>query len=185
MLSEISELHVCIVLFVGVVAWKMLPLLCSIIFNSIFSNFRSSFGPETLPSGLCMREFYSWHQCFHNMVNFYSGKQLKIVCGSLGIGIHAPFFEYGGPNYSTLSDFKNSYGSWDVHCWLEDKDGNVFDIFTPHMVRVERMRGKRTAYRARDVVSGSKAHLQRMGLVYIPAPKTIQREICKSMQHWH
>lgn len=90
-------------------------------------------------------------QAWYNSEHVYKSLNLKVVAGSLGIGIHQPFYEYGGLDYTTLDDFKNSpytkknifgYRSWDAHVWLEDDAGNVYDVITDYMILVAKIMSK-------------------------------------------
>lgn len=138
---------------------------------------------QYFPCGIFLHQGHSWYQAHVNMGGVYAMLDLTIVCGSVAVGHQPPFFVYGGPAYFSVNDFKRSDGSWNAHCWLEDKEGYVFDIFTPYMEDMAARHKKRTAFCARSIISGCcKADLKRLGLVYIPAPKATQRTICKAME---
>lgn len=73
----------------------------------------------------------------------------RIVVGSIGIGMgDDPWFEYGGRDFEKYHHFESSPftntkdGVWDAHVWLEDRHGNVWDIVTPYMKTVAKLRNK-------------------------------------------
>ena len=115
----------------------------------------------------------SYHDCWcqwnalQNLEKF--GKPLKRVFGSVAFN---GWFEYGGPTY-TLKKFQEN--PRDSHCWLEDKDGNVYDYCQPSWL----------AYAIQNKHFGklplgvefrgtSKKELQAQGLTYVPAPADAQ-----------
>jgi hypothetical protein len=107
-----------------------------------------------------------------NMRNAYKDKGLKLVIGSLGIN---KWFEYGGKNWG-MAEFMlkvDGYTS-DSHCWLEDKDGNVYDcLFSQYELWVAIRTDK--PMRRKGVLEGvSKADLLKDGIEYVPAPKDVQ-----------
>ena len=147
--------------------------------------------PYHLPTGqLCFP-----HQCFvqatHNKDHVYKRLNLRVVVGSLGIGRHSPFFEYGGPSCTVVKDFVSSTADpeatlWDAHVWLESEAGEVYDIFTPHMNFVSDQRNPphdRVGLAVDSVIERkSKSELEEVGLHYVPAPVVVQRVILTKMK---
>jgi hypothetical protein len=113
-------------------------------------------------------------QAWFNRDHFYAGLNLRPVMGSLGIGQGDPFYEYGGLAYRSLADFieNGKDGSWDVHMWLEDEEGNVFDIVTPLMEDAARINKKQLSQLSSlSRVEGlTKAWLRDRGLHYVAVP---------------
>jgi hypothetical protein len=130
--------------------------------------------------GLVLCENGCYLQAKYNMEHAYAGRGLTMVVGSLGIGMHKPFFEFGGPHYTTVAQFKmcsipGGRISWDAHAWLEDKDGRVYDIVTQGMTHCALAWGKDTSFKTGNVVEGvDKPTLAHRGLVYMPAPEFTQ-----------
>ena len=117
-------------------------------------------------------------------------KEFRMVAGSLGIGTREPFFEYGGPDMRTVSDFRNSKFTrktgdgigWDAHVWIEDKEGFVYDVVTPHMKNVAFIHDKELAANDGDILFMiRKADMTQMGLHYIEADKMCQEVLLRSM----
>jgi hypothetical protein len=111
---------------------------------------------------------------FINLRHHYKGKGLKLVIGSLGIN---RWFEFGGRDW-TKSDFaKKMSGSFqtDSHCWLEDKDGNIYDyLFDDYDFWVKFRTNK--PMRRKGLLEGvSKTDLRAVGIQYIPADKDTQQ----------
>lgn len=149
---------------------------------------------------LCIRGHSFWNCAYNQRRGPWGDKGLHTVVGSLsvdGVWTHGgPTFQstadfksdttvdYIGDveGYSHLVDnlqnevrnFDTSRatdGNYNVHCWLEDKDGNIFDFYdfkaftefsTPPHELIEGM---------------SKHALAMMGVVYMPAPDATQVEI--------
>lgn len=121
-----------------------------------------------------------YFQARYNMEHAYAQHGLRTVVGSLGIGAGRPFFEYGGPDYTTVKHFMMGRGargriSWDAHVWLEDEDGCVYDVATQAMMRCADAWGKDISFCAGQVYEGvDKASLAQQGLVYLCAPQPAQ-----------
>lgn len=139
---------------------------------------------------------------------------LHVVCGSLAFGSNDdPWFEYGGRDWTRFKHFMNSkliIGNTqfnvssknktghktlqDVHIWLEDDEGNVYDIVQTHFKIIEQqMRDYPELYRNNsnivpgkqiigfkegDVIQGmSKDELKTKGLQYFPAPPETSKQL--------
>ena len=108
--------------------------------------------------------------CIQAMVNqmIYrrTGQKLRIVTGSLGLGIQNPFFEYGCDSSNITS---RHVQKGDFHTWLEDTNGNVYDMVTGYMVLISQLRGKTYSFEHNDRIEGkTKTSLRAKGLHYIP-----------------
>ena len=67
---------------------------------------------------------------------------------------------------------------WDAHCWLEDKNGGVFDYSFRMYEVVSVLRvWKCGDLRAGEVLGESKAACVKRGLTYVPAPPKVQEWI--------
>jgi hypothetical protein len=107
----------------------------------------------------------------------YAGVDLHIVGGSLGLCDPAPtWFEWGGNArpHTTVNQFRT-----DIHFWMEDASGNVWDVLDSYLMRVvvpvhgKKVKTKKFRF-GRFVTGMPKNELQTRGLVYIPAPAHIQ-----------
>lgn len=105
--------------------------------------------------GACLK------QAMYNKSHAYSN--CVIVVGSLGIGTEAPFYKYGGGSFTSFADYRNSpytkldaQGSlkWDVHAWLEDHQGNVYDIVTLSMLNCAVQRDKQLLAEPLKIIAG-------------------------------
>jgi hypothetical protein len=137
---------------------------------------------------------YCGVQATYNKAHAYQHLHLRVVVGSLGIGKQNPFFEYGDRHYQhisqffrpALSSFEGSFGNLfeglfggsDMHVWLEDRDGKVFDIVEQNMILVAQWRKLSVSVKAGDIVEGvTKEELRRKGLHYVPANARILDEL--------
>jgi hypothetical protein len=100
----------------------------------------------------------------------------------LGIGKRDPWFEFGGENWDRVAQFKKQSGDlfgrrqWDVHVWLENEDGEIFDVISQHVVQVARIRRKKVDCVAGQVIDGvSREVMADKGLTYVDAP-----EVCSA-----
>jgi len=136
-------------------------------------------------------------QSIYNLENGYSDRNLKIVVGSLGIGIKTPFYEHGGLDRKTVSQFlrpyipssfrgtvkRNTFSGSDIHVWLETCDGGVYDIVDPLWLNVAFVRGLDLHVDLRQILENKdKDDLRKIGLHYYPAPEALQLEIIKAMK---
>ena len=131
-----------------------------------------------------MNKLYNAHlwcfvNAYLNQQGIYKALDLKMVVGSVGWN---DWFEYGGKGW-TLLDFikaKKGYTSWDAHCWLEDKEGKVYDFISQTDDLYTRFRtGK--GLKVLGVVEGmTKADLLAKGIEYIPGDEATQYAIFKN-----
>jgi hypothetical protein len=137
-----------------------------------------------------------------NQQHVYAGvkPRLKVVIGSLGLGVvaqgtalddpkHGAWFEFGGLKHSKVEDFqKNAFlsmaeGRYDMHAWLEDDMGRVYDLFTLDLQRFATHWGRSLCKALQSTQSPvlleqkPKRDLAAMGLHYVPASLDAQRAI--------
>jgi hypothetical protein len=129
-----------------------------------------------------------WQQAVFNLEHAYKDQNLKLVLGSLGIGKRDPWFEFGGENWDRVAQFKKQSGDlfgrrqWDVHVWLENEDGKIFDVISQHVVQVARIRRKKVDCVAGQVIDGvSREVMADKGLTYVDAPEVVQRVILAAL----
>lgn len=130
-----------------------------------------------------------WQQARFNQAHAYRHIGLKLVVGSLGMGKTSPFFEFGGDTWSTVKSFKKEapdlFGrtQWDVHVWLENDEGAVYDVVSWHVVGAAMKRRKVVEFTLGQIIEGStKAALVARGLVYVAAPELVQRVILHALE---
>jgi len=127
---------------------------------------------------VCCINGYTLLTCVFNTNYAWRNEQLHFVAGSFAIGKHeeGPFFEYGGPNHVTFHDFAPK-GKGNVNMyWLEDIDGNIYDVVTPSICEVAAMRGKKISYLEHDVIcKKTKLECSKRGLHYFPASHIVQK----------
>lgn len=147
----------------------------------------SSFYDKDL--NLLMGEGNCYFRALYNQQAYSSrGLKLKLVHGSLAYRKKNGkfFFELGNPEYKTLKDFlnpkytfrapakegegKGKIFSVDIHTWLEDDEGRVYDIYEPYFDELDNSDVK--GFRAFDPIESiNKDHLKEYhGLWYVPAP---------------
>jgi hypothetical protein len=119
-------------------------------------------------------------QCSLNKMSpKYKPLNLRIRVGSLGLGIGEPFFEYGGDQYKTIGDFVNN-GTMDMHAWLENDKGQIYDVHFHQWDRIATFRNKQVMttlsntnpeeeWNAMDPLT-----LAQKGFHYLAAPESIQ-----------
>jgi len=82
---------------------------------------------------------YNDNQCMFNVMKNKDGVfkhlNLKIVGGALGLG---GWFEFGGKDWSHTKYMSKPN---DIHFWLEDDKGNVYDYIQPSWNLVAKIRG--------------------------------------------
>ena len=122
-----------------------------------------------------------------NQAVAYKNLGLKIVVGSLGLGRgQNPFFEFGGRDCKDVRHFKEKKFA-DLHVWLQDSVGGVYDIFYPQYENiVAYRRGVPTTFRGKTVIEGmSIRELAEKGLHYVPASEMAQNVILKILYQKH
>lgn len=118
-----------------------------------------------------------------NKRHYYKDKNLKLVVGSLGFN---GWYEFGGRLWTT-EDFMKTFKqrdcpSFDVHVWLEDEEGNVYDYIFDEYNTISQIRtGKKLKMRGL-LEAKSKRELLRAGLAYVPASESTQVSIM--VQYW-
>lgn len=121
--------------------------------------------------------------CLMNLknMNALAGKSLKIVAGSLGLCDPPPvWFEFGGTGSEThtvVHQFTNPTTT-DVHFWLEDEDGNVWDVVDEYLhatvAPFHRKRIDTSEFLEGSLINGiSKERLKERGLAYIAADPSV------------
>lgn len=123
---------------------------------------------------------YTQGQCFmnadKNVRSAYSGLDLHLVIGSLGLNGH---FEYGGKDWTErdwIVKGRKGQGSWDAHCWLEDKDGNVYDYCFAHYLECAKQWKKGDIAQLYEGVleAVSKEECAKRSMEFVAAPPKIQ-----------
>lgn len=149
---------------------------------------------------ICDRSNHCIVTALYNKDYCYKSKNLRAVAGSLGLGANTPFFEYGSPDYTTISQYlrpalaadlidvlrkKGKSGMLsgsDFHLWLEDGDGNVYDVVDSVWLHIAMFRRLRVHARTKQIIKNqSKQSLKELGLHYIPAPENIQSELVSAI----
>lgn len=116
---------------------------------------------------------------YYNRQRCYVDLGLHLVSGSLGFGKKTPrWFEFGSETYCTAKDFMSALGSWDWHVWLEDGDGNVWDVVPDIWHPLAKTYGRHFSFgsdKETVVMEGlSKAEAKKHGLEYVPADESTQ-----------
>lgn len=107
---------------------------------------------------------------------------LRLVVGSLGIGMDDPFWEYGGPTYKNLKQFRMNGVSeqLDGHVWCQDEQGLIYDVVTSYMIKVAAIHQKKIGLKDKMIVKKvSKDSLVKLGFHYMPAPTSIEKDLLK------
>jgi hypothetical protein len=110
----------------------------------------------------------------------YKALNLRVVVGSLGLGIgpEKPFYEYGGDHYTTIRQFTRD-GTMDMHAWLEDEKGQIYDIHfywwdTLASFRIKRVTSTLTKdNNVEEWCAMDKSILAERGYHYLAAPESI------------
>lgn len=137
-----------------------------------------------------VREGNCYLQALANKAYAYdpTGLKLQLVAGSLGMRTPAGEFGiFGSMAAQTLPDYLDPKDltpeqqramaqepdeSIDAHVWLESPSGDVYDVVTPVVAALGKMRCRVFGFGPMEAVEGvSKAALKRRGLIYRPAPK--------------
>jgi hypothetical protein len=123
--------------------------------------------------GICL--FMAWY----NQTHKYAPLKLHVVHGSLGFGT-PPFFEMGGQYNRVVADYHRG-NSFNMHTWLEDAEGNVYDVVQPDWPPVAKFNQKEIYVTAwLELEKLSRKELRDMGLTYKRAPK-VTNEILDGM----
>lgn len=146
------------------------------------------------------------HQAWFNQEHAYKEKGLRVVFGSLGLGSgNDPHFEYGGRNHRTWSDFQSFKPGMsallspadraalarkvDIHAWLEDAMGNVYDVCFPEWTLFAAVHRRAMPEKVRGgcVLNGVSKDVARTeyGLHYVPAPPETHEVIEKCIKKLH
>lgn len=113
---------------------------------------------------------YCQYNTYHNKFHTFKDLNLKIVGGAVGI---SGWFEYGGKSWK-MKEYKQK--PTDIHFWLEDKNGNVYDYIQPHWNWVAKTRGVDYNFPNVELLGVSKGEIKRLyGIEYIPAPIKTQK----------
>lgn len=132
--------------------------------------------------------------CFGNCamnidtLQLIAGVELDVVAGSLGLCDPAPtWYEWGGTGgkvYTTEERFNTCRvtGLPSVHFWLADSDGKVWDIMDHYLIHTVMPAHKKkvdmSGFALGRVITGeSVGTLKARGLLYVPAPPDIQRNL--------
>jgi len=125
---------------------------------------------------------YVENDCYYNacankpIYEKNTGKQLKVVIGSLGLNGH---FEFGGKDWTANNFYENPL---DSHAWLEDDAGNVYDYIFSGYGYCATHWGKEVSFPLNyEIVGMSKEELKsKYNLEYVKASRTIQKDIWKN-----
>jgi len=122
--------------------------------------------PETeafmdMTNNLLKGEYNSIFRAWFNQTHKYASLNLKMMAGSLGFGYNnSPYFALGSAKATTADFFINNPDNEytkglddegkpiryafqvDLHCWLEDDEGLIYDVFEHHWVEEARDRGR-------------------------------------------
>jgi hypothetical protein len=130
-----------------------------------------------------------WQQAKFNKEHAYRQLGLKFVVGSLGMGKTSPFFEFGGEAWDKVKTFKKTapdmFGrtQWDVHVWLENDAGGIYDVVSWHVIGAAAQRSKVVDFSPGHVIEGlTRDALAARGLVYVAAPELVQRVILHALE---
>ena len=134
---------------------------------------------------------YVERNCFFNALlnlpamEILAGKDLQLTAGSLGLCSPGPaWFEWGGTKdvpHTTVSQFSKCPVTSlpDVHFWVEDGDGLVYDVLDPYLTAVVAPYHKKQI-ETEGLVHGvailgkSKLELESFGLKYLAAEPLVQ-----------
>jgi hypothetical protein len=124
--------------------------------------------------------------CLYNIQILRQDKRftnVKIVVGSLGIGVVGPFFEYGHRYERKFRDYLNPFGSLDAHFWIQctekkSRQTLIFDNFyDQYYCMVAETRGKRLTISGEQIFFKTYDELKSLGLHYVP----IKNELLKTL----
>lgn len=157
-----------------------------------------------LRAGLFMADDMAIHVAWFNRVHAYADLDLHVVHGSLGIGAGTknPVYAYGHADWRMAYEFLASKETHrmpghpkelafvDMHSWLEDDQGRVFDVVSGQIKAISRSYSRRLVLPEWTVIERmSKDDLIDIGLHYVPAHPSAQplldRIVTRSMLWRH
>ena len=111
-----------------------------------------------------------------NRKNAYKHLNLKIVGGGLGLD---GWFEFGGKDWK-LKDYLKK--PTDIHFWLEDEEGNVYDYIQKSWNLVAKIRGVYSKFPNVEIKGMSKAEIKRLYKIeYVPAEEVVYKVCYKKV----
>lgn len=132
-------------------------------------------------------------QSWFNKAYVYPHLLLKVVYGSLGVGAEADkpaFFEFGNPSCHTFQELANlgmmardpetgKMNVFDLHCWLEDEQGRIYDVATSimHAVSIFQEREYHYGKDNHPLQAVTREEAKSKGLEYVPFPTEMQQVI--------
>lgn len=142
-------------------------------------------------------DMYCYDQALYNSTHMspphVAKGELRMVLGSLGVGVTDPFYDVGRVEYTTVEHFRNSRYthlnvdgsvSWDAHVWLEDSKGRVYDTVSLSVMRCAHLHRKEIGFSYRHIICGmTKLDLARLGLHYVAAPVHTQSCILRKLRY--
>ncbi len=107
----------------------------------------------------------------------YKDLNLEIVGGTLSLD---GWEEYGGSNRKSLQDWLKNHT--DIHYWLEDKEGNVYDFLFEHFNYCAKKHNKYCKFPNIELQGVPKNVIeQKYKIKYIPTSKIISKVLFKKM----
>jgi len=111
-----------------------------------------------------------------NKKGAFKDLNLKIVGGGLGLD---GWFEFGGKDWK-MKDYLNK--PTDIHFWLEDDEGNVYDYIQPSWNWVAKVRGRYSKFPNIELRGVSKAEIKRLYKIeYVPAEEIVYKVMYKKV----
>lgn len=136
----------------------------------------------TLTLERVLHRYFTTTQSSFNFVWYlkeFSDPSFRVVYGSLGVG-NPPFWELGGEDYTKVFQFcqaphlESETGAFDIHAWVEDAHGAVYDYVHVSMCNSARLHRKQIDFKAGEIIHGcSKEELSKRGLHYKACPEDI------------
>ena len=125
-----------------------------------------------------------------NCAHAYKELGLSVKFGSLAF---YEWYEYGGEGWG-WEEFSRRHKEWawlpshaalDLHCWLEDAEGNVYDMVMPSWTSICKMRtGKDLGIRVGPFEKWSKPDLRSLGLNYQAASAEDMKLATRATASW-
>lgn len=151
---------------------------------------------EEVPGG--RGHFYGYGLCvFYALYNlaavYQADASLRVVIGSLGVGrvrdrkpVH---FDWGDAKWTQAQQFIIDDGrSTNLHVWLENTDGRVYDVLSEEFLGIAFLHGRTTSLLSANpelIEAASKTTMALRGFSYVPAPLDTQRELWRHMIKQH